>query len=151
MILLDVNVLVHAHREDSIHHTDIRQWLEGRLARHSGVAVSELVLSGCLRVITHHKIFEVPTPPLDGISFIEDFRSRESVHILTPGPRHWMIFSDLCRKLQLRGNFIPDAYHAALAIEIGCQWATLDRGFSRFPDLQCYNPLDSTAKEDPKL
>lgn len=24
---------------------------------------------------------------------------------------------------------MPDAFHAALAIELGCEWLTLDRGF----------------------
>lgn len=46
MMLLDVNVLVHAHREDTDRHAEIKAWLESAIAQPSGVAVSELVLSG---------------------------------------------------------------------------------------------------------
>lgn len=145
MILLDVNILVQAHREDADRHGAIRPWLESYLDAPSGVAVSELVLSGCLRVITIQKFSKNLHTPAEAVAFTEAFRSRASVHVLTPGPRHWEIFSDLCRRLELRSNFIPDAYHAALAIESGCEWETIDRGFARFPGLRGCNPLDSSG------
>lgn len=75
--------------------------------------------------------------------FVEDFRVRDEVHILAPGTRHWSVFMDLCRRLNLRGNSIPDAYHAALALETGCEWITMDRGFARFPGLRWHHPLDA--------
>ena len=62
MNLVDVNVLVAAHREDADNHAEVRAWLEAEMASPAGVGVSELVLSGCLRVITHSKIFRQPTP-----------------------------------------------------------------------------------------
>ncbi len=108
----------------------------------SGVGVSELVLSGCLRIITHPNIFKTPTPLNRGLEFIEDLRSREEVHLLAPGAGHWKIFSELCRKAEARGNLVPDAFHAALAMELGCEWLTLDRGFARFPGLNWRHPLD---------
>ncbi|MXW93640.1 MAG: type II toxin-antitoxin system VapC family toxin [Rhodospirillaceae bacterium] len=40
------------------------------------------------------------------------------------------------------GNRLPDAYHAALAIEHGCEWVTLDRGYAIFPGLRILNLLD---------
>jgi predicted nucleic acid-binding protein len=47
-----------------------------------------------------------------------------------------------------RGNLIPDAYLAAIAIESGAEWITTDRDFTRFPGLRVRHPLDrgSTAK-----
>jgi predicted nucleic acid-binding protein len=42
-------------RRDSERHLKIREWLESALDEPEGVAISELVLSGCLRVITHPK------------------------------------------------------------------------------------------------
>jgi uncharacterized protein len=142
MILLDVNILVSAHRADSDQHREIKSWLEAALSDPAGVAVSELVLSGCLRVITHPKIFKKPTPLAQALDFLEDFRSREEVHLLGPGAGHWKIFADLCRRSDARGNLVPDAFHAALAIELGCEWLTLDRGFARFPGLKWRHPLD---------
>ena len=140
MRLLDVNILVHAHREDSDRHEPIREWLEEALMAPEGVAVSELVLSGCLRVITHPKVFRKPTPLTTALAFVESFRDMESVHVLAPGEKHWRIFTGLCRDVEARGNLIPDAYHAALAIETGCELVTLDRGFARFPGLKLVHP-----------
>ncbi len=142
MILLDVNILVQANREDADLHQEIKTWLEGTFRNPPGVAVSDLVLSGCLRILTHPKIFKEPTPLSQALEFIEDFRSREAVHVLAPGPGHWKIFADLCRKVSARGNFVADAYHAALALELGCEWVTLDRDFARFPRLKWRHPLD---------
>ena len=142
MILVDVNVLVHVHREDAERHAEFRAWMAAALAGPSGVGVSDLVLCGCLRVITHPKVFKEPTPLAAALDFLEDFRSRPEVHVLAPGPGHWGIFTGLCRRVEARGNLAPDAYHAALAMEYGCEWITLDRGFARFPGLHWRHPLD---------
>lgn len=142
MNLLDVNILVYAHREDADRHHEYRAWLEHSLSSPSGVAVSDLVLGGCLRIITHPKVFERPTPLAQALDFVDDFRSRAEVRILGPGPRHWEIFTGLCRKAEARGNLVPDAYHAALAIEWGCDWISSDRGFARYPGLRWRHPLD---------
>jgi len=141
-MLLDVNILVHAHRKDAPQHAEYSAFLTEALRTPAGVAVSDLVLSGCLRVITHPKVFREPTPLAEALEFLRDFRSRESVRIVGPGPRHWEIFMDLCRRGRAVGNFVPDAYHAALAIETGCEWLTTDRGFGRFPGLKWRHPLD---------
>lgn len=142
MNLLDVNILVYAHREDAERHPDYRAWLVTALSSPSGVAVSELALSGCLRIITHPKIFERPTPLAEALDFVDDFRSRPEVRILGPGLKHWEIFLALCRKAEAKGNLVPDAYHAALAIEWGCDWISSDRGFARYPGLRWRHPLD---------
>ena len=142
MTLLDVNILVGAHREDAEQHREIRSWLESALREPAGIAVSELALSGCLRVITHPKIFKKPTPLAMALEFLDDFRARDEVHVLGPGPGHWKIFIDLCRRGDARGNLVPDAFHAALAMELGCEWLTLDRSFARFPGLKFRHPLD---------
>ncbi len=142
MILLDVNILVQAHREDADSHKGISAWLHDKLSEPAGVSVSDLALSGCLRVVTHPRIFSQPTPLESALEFVQDFRSRPQVHVLEPGENHWSIFLDLCRNHDARGNLIPDAYHAALAIETGSQWASLDHGFTRFRELDWVHPLD---------
>lgn len=143
MKLLDVNILVHVHREESERHHEIKAWLLAALQEPEGVAVSELVLSGCLRVITHPKVFKKPTPLAVALDFVESFRRLEGVHVLAPGKKHWELFISLCQKADARGNLIPDAYHAALALETGCEWVTLDHGFARFPGLKCWYPPGS--------
>jgi toxin-antitoxin system PIN domain toxin len=141
MKLVDVNILVQAHRQDADQHAEAKDWLEAVLSEPIGIAVSELVLSGVVRIITHPKIFQEPTPLESAMAFIEHIHQLSNVHILSPGPRHWAIFLDLCRRGNAKGNLIPDAYHAALAVETGCEWVTLDRGFTRFPGLKWEIPF----------
>jgi len=61
---------------------------------------------------------------------------------LAPGKRHWAIFTRLCRDVEAKGNLVPDAYLAALAIESGCEWVTTDRDFARSSGLRWRHPLD---------
>jgi len=143
MILLDVNVLVYAHREDTEAHAEYRTWLEEHLDDNlHRCAVSELVLCGCLRILTHPKIFDPPTPLKKGMTYIQQLRDHPNMTIISPGAGHWRIFCDLCIRFSARGNLVSDAYHAALAIESGCEWITTDRGFARFEGLRWRHPLD---------
>jgi hypothetical protein len=142
MKLIDVNILVEAHRSDAPRHDQIHSWLMEELKSYAGVGVSELVLSGFLRVVTHAKVFKEPTPLREALEFVEDFRSRRAVRIAQPGSEHWGIFTDLLQRYDAVGNLIPDAYHAALAIEFGYEWISLDRGFSRYSGLRWLHPLD---------
>ncbi|AKJ63921.1 type II toxin-antitoxin system VapC family toxin [Kiritimatiella glycovorans] len=142
MILFDVNVLVYAYREDADRHKEYRRWLKSTLDGQEACAVSELVLSGFLRVCTHPKVFDPPAP-LDGaLDFTGELRSHANVMVLSPGHRHWEIFQRLCRDSGAKGNLISDAYHAALAVEYGCEWITTDRDFARFQGLKWRHPLD---------
>lgn len=142
MKLLDVNILIEAHREDATKHEEVSAWLLRELKGYAGVAVSELVLSGFLRVVTHPKVFKAPTPLADALEFVQDFRERRAVRIAAPGAEHWRIFTDLLSQYEATGNLIPDAYHAALAIEHGYEWVSLDRGFARYTILDWRHPFD---------
>jgi toxin-antitoxin system PIN domain toxin len=104
--------------------------------------VSDLVLSGFLRIVTHPRVFVDPSPLAKALAFADEIRSPEHCVLVTPGERHWAIFARLCRSGAVRGNLVPDAYLAALAIEWGCEWITTDRDFSRFPGLRWRHPLE---------
>lgn len=141
MILVDVNVLVYAHKEGAPGHAAHRAFLEGVLASDEAYAVSELVLSAFVRVVTHPRVFDVPSPLEDALAFADAIRGQPHAVPVSPGPRHWDIFRDLCRRVGAKGNLVPDAYLAALSIESGCEWITTDRDFSRFPGLRWRHPL----------
>lgn len=141
MILFDVNVLVYACRKDSALHDDILPWLEEKLDGEESCAVSELVLSGFLRICTHPKVFNPPSPLEHALAFADALRGHPNVTVLEPGPRHWDIFIRICRQSDVKGNLVSDAYHAALAVEYGCKWITTDRDFSRFEGLNWMHPL----------
>ena len=141
MLLFDVNVLVYAHREDADNHAAYREWLEGAINADAAYAVSEIVLSGFIRVVTHPKVFVKPSSLGDALVFAEQLRDQPNCVVLQPGPRHWDIFRRLCMDSGVKGNLVPDAYLAALAIESGSEWITTDRDFSRFKGLRWRFPL----------
>jgi toxin-antitoxin system PIN domain toxin len=141
MLLPDVNVLVYAHRSDTRQHCRYRDWLTEVVNGLEAFGVSDLVLSGFLRVVTHPRVFAVPTPLDRALHFAETLRSRPNAVRVEPGERHWEIFIELCRETEVRGNLVPDAWLAALAIESGSEWITTDRDFARFRGLRWRHPL----------
>ncbi len=141
MVLPDVNVLVYAHREDSPHHAGCRKWVEAVVNGNESYGLSELVLSGFVRVVTHPKVFTRPSPLADALEFTEQLRGGPNCIPVAPGRRHWEIFRALCVEAGARGNLVPDAYLAAMAIEAGCEWVTTDHDFSRFKGLRWRHPL----------
>jgi toxin-antitoxin system PIN domain toxin len=142
VILCDVNVLVYAHKEGVPRHEEYRDWLEDALNGVEPVGVCDLVLSGFLRIVTHPKIFDPPSPWSEARSFVDVLRNAEGTVPVTPGARHWSIFLDLAEAVGAQGNALPDAYLAAMAIESGAEWISADRGFARYPGLRWRHPLD---------
>lgn len=141
MLLLDVNVLVYAHRQDTAGHERYQRWLEELANGPQAFGLSDLVLSGFLRIVTHSRIFASPTPMTTAIAFTETLRSAPNAVRVEPGIRHWEIFTGLCAEAGVRGNLVPDAWFAALAIESGSEWITTDRDYARFPGLRWRHPL----------
>jgi uncharacterized protein len=141
MLLMDVNVIVYAHREDSHEHVRYRRWLEGVLDSDAAYGVSDLALSGFIRVVTHPRIFREPSPLEAALAFAAELRDRPNAVNVAPGPRHWDIFTRFCRECGIRGSLVTDAHFAALALESGCEWITTDRDYARFPGLRWRHPL----------
>lgn len=141
MILPDVNVLVYAHREDAPDHQAYYKWLESVINDDQAYGISEIVLSGFLRVVTHPRIFNPASTIAQALEFVHGVRDQANCVIVRPGPRHWSIFESLCRQTNVKGNLVPDAYLAALVIESGSTWITTDRDYSRFPKLSWRHPL----------
>jgi len=112
------------------------------LASDSAFGVSDLVLSGFIRVVTHPRIYGDPSPLAEALRFASVLRDHPNSLILSPGDRHWDIFQRLCQSANAKGHLVADAYHAALAIETGAEWITADRDFARFPGLKWRHPLD---------
>ncbi len=141
MILIDVNILVYAKRQDSPHHTKFRTWLEEIVRSESVFGMSELVLSSVVRIITHPRIFGEPTQIDEALEYANAFREHPGCVLISPGERHWEIFTRLCKAAGAKGNLISDAYFAALAMESGAEWITADRDYARFPGLRWRHPL----------
>jgi len=136
VILPDVNILIQAFRTDATDHRACRGWLEGVVNGEARFGISPQVLSGVVRITTHPKVFARPSGLSEVIRFCDILISQPHGIIIQPGERHWDIFKRLCADADARGNLVPDAWFAALAIEAGCEWITLDRDYARFPGLR---------------
>ena len=141
MILIDVNVLVYAYRADAPGHAALRDWLEGLINSDQAYGFSDLVLSGFLRIVTHPRVFNPPSDLASALAFTQTIRNQPNAVRVAPGPRHWDIFKGLCETAGVKGNLVPDAYLAAMAIESGSEWISTDRDYSRFPGLKWRHPL----------
>lgn len=141
MLLPDVNVLIYAHRRESPEHERYAEWLSRLAGGPEPFALSELAASGFVRIVTNSRIWDEATTTEDALEFIERLRARSNARLLTHGPASWDIFAQLCVAARARGKLVADAYHAALAIEHGCELVTTDSDFARFPGLRHCHPL----------
>lgn len=145
MMSPDVNVLLYAHRSDLEPHEAYADWLRSMAQATEPFALSEIVLSAFLRIATSRRVFRDPTPLDRALEFVEELRSRDNCRLVRPGERHWAIFTDLCRAVRARDKLVADAYHAAVAIEHGCEWVSADGDFARFKALRWRHPLATRA------
>ncbi|PKB73756.1 MAG: VapC toxin family PIN domain ribonuclease [SAR202 cluster bacterium Io17-Chloro-G7] len=140
---LDVNVLVYAFRDDSPNYRAYGLWLEVLILGDEAYGIPDIVLSGFLRIVTHPGIFNPPSEIGPAIEFANQVRNQPDCVQIFQGPRHWAIFTRLCQQINAKGNLVPDAYLAALAIESGSVWVTSDWDYSRFPGLKWRHPLEA--------
>ncbi|MGB5055864.1 MAG: type II toxin-antitoxin system VapC family toxin [Nitrospirales bacterium] len=141
MKLCDVNVLVYALRADCEQHARAVCWLEALINDPATYAVSPQILGSLVRVVTNPRIFRNPTGLSEVMDFCDVLMSQPNATLLFPGDRHWKIFQNYCEQLNLSGNIVQDAWWAALALEWGCEWVSLDGDFGRFPGLNWSQPF----------
>lgn len=141
----DVNVLVYAHHSKSQNHEEFRAWWEGVVNAPAGFGITDHILAGFVRVVTHPKIFTPPMSLSDALAAADSIRSRPNCIAVEPGARHWKLFRELCLTAGAKGNAVPDAFLASLAIESGSELFTADRGFARYRGLRWRHPLDSNS------
>lgn len=122
-------------------HAAFRKWLTSTVNGDAAYGLSELVLSSFVRVVTNPRVFSTPSLLDEAVAAAQVLRTRPNCLLVSPGPRHWDIFVTLCRDVGAKGDLVADAYLAALAIEVGAEWITTDRDFSRFPGLRWRYPL----------
>lgn len=140
MILADVNVLIYAFRQDSERHAICKPWLDRVILGDSQFGMSPLVLSAVARITTNPRIFREPSSLDEVFAYCDNLLNQPHCEIVTPGERHWSIFTRLCIETSTKGSRMTDAWFAAMAIERACTWITYDRDYARFPELDWREP-----------
>ena len=136
MNLLDVNVVLAAHRADHPLHDAVRPWFDELLRRREPCAVPDVVWAAFIRIATNRRIFTVPTPTAEAFAFLRAVRGQPGHVAITPGANHLALFEQICRDSDASGDLAADAYLAALAIEQGATLVSFDRDFARFRGLR---------------
>jgi uncharacterized protein len=142
MIAVDTNILVYAHRAESVFFTQaydcIKSLAEGKLAW--GIPVS--CLHEFLAVVTNPKIFSPASTHEQALAQVDAWLASPQVHVLHSNAQHWRILSELTHKAKLQGGQFHDARIAAICIENNVAvLLSADRDFGRFKELKTSNPL----------
>ena len=140
MRLLDVDVVLAAHRDDHPHFEPARAWLENALVTRSPFSVTDLVAGAFLRLATNSRIFANPTPIAQAFAYIQALRSQPAHVLIGPGAAHFELLEGVCLGADVTGDLVPDAQLAAIAIEHACELVSFDRDFARFTGLRWLRP-----------
>ena len=141
MILPDVNVLIYAFYEHADDHEIYASWLNKARSDGEDLLLPDSVLLGFLRIVTSPRIYQDPAPMAAALAFTSALRRGRRARVVEDLGSVWSAFDRLAvDDRQIKGNRVPDAYIAAVAISHKAQVATRDRGFSRFPGLRWFDP-----------
>jgi hypothetical protein len=141
VILLDANLLIYAYASRSSQHHAARRWLDERLNGMTRVGLPWPSLLAFLRLVTNPRVFSAPATTERAWRQVKAWLDARPVWIPQPTERHADVLERLLDVTAARGNLVPDAHLAALAIEHGLILCSTDGDFARFPDLRFENPL----------
>ena len=140
MKLVDLNVLVYATDETSIHHQRARAWLDHAMSSSETIGLATAVAIGFLRLTTSPRIMASPLDAATSLAVVRGWYRRPNVTAPEPTPRHYQLLESLLGPIGTAGNLVTDAHLAALAIEHGADLYSFDRDFARFSGVRWLEP-----------
>ncbi|MFD4421281.1 TA system VapC family ribonuclease toxin [Agromyces sp. NPDC058484] len=140
MIVLDVNVLVAAFRQDHERHTQALRWLERVLSEGQEVMIPDAVWIGFVRIATNRAVFDVPATTTEAFEFVSSVSGATGYRVMPSLTEGLALFARECLEAEASGNLVPDAYIASVARAYACPVATFDRDFRRFDELEIIVP-----------
>lgn len=142
MIAVDTNLLVYAHREDSLWHDAaygrIVELAEGR----APWAIPWPCIHEFLAIVTHPRIYDPPTPLEPAIDQVEAWLESPTLVMLSESADYWPLLRSTLQGGRILGPQVHDARIATICRQHGVSelW-TADRDFSRFSGMTVRNPL----------
>ncbi len=141
MILPDINLLVYAYNEDAPLHSASKAWWERCLSGAEPVGLAWVVLLGFIRLMSSRRALLEPMPAGEAVEHCRAWLGQPNTRIVTPGPSHLNILSNLLGGPPISANLVTDSHLAALAIEHQAALHSNDSDFSRFSGLRWHNPV----------
>jgi uncharacterized protein len=140
-MLVDANLLLYAADERSPHNRAAVEWITEQLNGSRRVGLPWQSLIAFLRIASHPRALTHPLTPAVAWRQVTDWLAAPAAWVPLPGPSHAELFGDLVTRYDVRGNLIPDAQLAALALEHGLAVSSADTDFARFGEVRWENPL----------
>src|SRR3954468_3644341 len=131
-MLVDANLLLYAVHRQSPFHSAAREWLTAQLNGPRRVGFPWQSLASFMRIATHPRALDRPLSAADAWARVNDWLSTDVAWIPQPGASYAAILGELIVRHDIRGNLVPDAQLAALALEHGLTVCSSDTDFARF-------------------
>jgi len=142
MVAVDTNVLVYAHRQDSVWYGRADAVVQALAEGPAAWAIPWPCLYEFLAIVTHPRIYRPPTPLKDALIQVSHWLESPTLVLLHEGEGFWETAQTLLGRSAAQGGLVHDARVAALCLHHGVRTLfTADRDFSRFPGLKTENPL----------
>lgn len=140
MKVVDLNVLLYAVNENSVHHAAALRWWEKALNGDESVGLPWVVLIGFLRLSTNPSVFPQPLNSDEALHKVDAWLALDVTRVLTEKDEHWNVLRSLLAESGTAGNLTTDAHLAALTISHGAVLVSFDTDFSRFRGLRWEAP-----------
>ncbi len=142
MIAIDTNLLVYAHREDSLFHESACLKVTTLAEGQAPWAIPWPCVHEFLAIVTHPKIYRPPTPMERALDQVAAWMESPSLVLLAETASYWAELALIVQAGKVMGPQVHDARIAALCLHhrVSELWSA-DRDFSRFPRLSTRNPL----------
>ena len=142
MIAVDTNILIYAHRGESpfyaVASACLKELAEGR----SAWAVPWPCVHEFYGIVTHPSRYLPPSTPSQASKQVSLWMGSPTLQLIGETQNHWAILQGLLTTCNVKGPLVHDARIAAICLQHGVrEFWTADRDFSRFPALNCRNPL----------
>lgn len=143
-MLLDANLLLYATDSKSPFHGPAKSWLLEQLNGSRRVGLPWQSLGAFLRLATHPRVSAHPLSAVEAWRTVSTWLQSSVAWIPGAGSEHPVLLGELIERHDVRGNLVPDAQLAALALEHGLTVYSADTDFARFTEVSWVNPLESS-------
>src|SRR5258708_34018601 len=114
MIVVDVNVMLHATVSGFPQHEQARAWWEQALNAAEDVGLCSAAVFGFLRIVTNPRVLISPVPVDAATRYVSERLNRPNVRFLVPGPGHLDIAFERLHGVGTPGNLPTDIQRAPL-------------------------------------